>query len=87
MPGQMGPWTPAAPFTVDDFAAVLAARAQIDVLLIGTGPEMGVIPALVREAFDSVALGFDAMATPAACRTYNVLLAENRRVAAVLLPI
>jgi uncharacterized protein len=87
LPGRMGTWTPATPPTPEDFEEVLAARADIDVLLIGLGADIAVLPRPVAEALDAVSLGFDVMATPAACRTYNVLLAENRRVAAALSPI
>jgi uncharacterized protein len=41
----------------------------------------------VRAALEAAGIGADAMSTPAACRTYNVLLAEDRRVAAALIAV
>jgi uncharacterized protein len=38
----------------------------------------------VRAALEAAGIGVETMATPSACRTYNVLLAEDRRVAAAL---
>jgi uncharacterized protein len=40
-----------------------------------------------RAALEAAGAGVDLMATPSACRTYNVLLAEGRRVAAALMPV
>lgn len=71
----------------DDLETVLSFAGQIDVLFIGTGAEMGPIPAIFRGALDEAGIGVEVMATPAACRTFNVLLSEGRRVAAALLPV
>ena len=87
LPGQFGLWAPATPIEPADLDMVLKAAAAIDVLLVGLGAETGVLPPPVRAALDAAGLGYDVMATPPACRTYNVLLAENRRVAAALLPV
>jgi uncharacterized protein len=43
------------------------------------------VPGPAREALIGAGIGVEVMATPAACRTYNVLLAEGRRVAAALI--
>ena len=40
-----------------------------------------------RAALEAAGAGVEVMATPSACRTYNVLLAEGRRVAAALMPV
>lgn len=69
----------------DDAAALLALK--VDVLFIGTGAETTYIPVPLREALEAAGIGVEPMASPAACRTYNVLLAEGRRVAAALLPV
>ena len=87
VPGRISQWRSAGPVEPTDFDAVLALAPQIDVLLVGLGADIAVLPAPARAALDTAGLGFDVMATPAACRTYNVLLAENRRVAAALLPV
>ena len=59
-------------------------RGGIEILLLGCGPRMMPVPAVLRQALKAAGIGLEAMDTGAACRTYNVLLAENRRVAAAL---
>ncbi len=68
-----------------DAAALLAL--EVDVLFVGTGSETAHIPKPLREALEEAGIGVEPMASPAACRTYNVLLAEGRRIAAALLPV
>jgi uncharacterized protein len=87
VPGRIAAWAPAAPLTPACFAAVIAAAAGIDLVLIGTGGAIAPLPRDARAALEAAGLGVEVMATPAACRTYNVLLAENRQVAAALLPV
>ena len=41
----------------------------------------------MREALEEAGLGVEVMASPAACRTYNVLLSEGRRVGLALIPV
>lgn len=72
---------------LDDRAALLALAGRIDVLFIGTGAEIAHIPADLRHALEEAGIGVEATASPPACRTYNVLLAEGRRVALALLPV
>ncbi len=69
----------------EDSVALLALK--VDVLFVGTGPETAFIPRDLREALEKAGIGVEPMASPAACRTYNVLLAEGRRIAAALLPV
>lgn len=76
-----------ANLTADHFAAVLAADPKPDVLLLGSGARMQLLPSALRKALRERGLVVDVMDSPAACRTYNVLLAEGRRVAAALLPV
>ena len=71
---------------VSHFEALLAQSADIDVLLFGTGAKMQFIPPKLRQALSTQGLPIDVMDTGAACRTYNVLMAEGRRVVAVLMP-
>lgn len=71
----------------DDRQEILKSSQDIDVLLVGTGAEMAILPVDLRAALDAADLGVESMATPAACRTYNVLLAEGRRVALAMLPV
>lgn len=67
--------------------ALLALRGQVDVLFIGTGVETRHVPADLRQLLEEAGLGVEAMNSPAVCRTYNVLVAEGRRVAAAVLPV
>jgi len=71
----------------DDTATPLAAQADIDVLFVGTGADIAHVPAGFRQVLEEAGIGVEAMASPAACRTYNVLLSEGRRVALALLPV
>ena len=81
-PWDAGPWG-----GYDDTAAPLALAGRIDVLFVGTGPAIAHVPADFREALEAEGIGVEAMASPTACRTYNVLLGEGRRVAVALLPV
>lgn len=76
-----------ASLTADHFAPVAAADPRPEILLLGTGPRMGLLPAALRRGLKEQGVVVDVMDSPAACRTYNILLAEGRRVAAALLPV
>ncbi len=82
LPSGVTPWT-----GLEDTATLIAAAQDIDVLFIGTGPEIAPLPAGTRSALESAGLGVEIMASPTACRTYNVLLSEGRRVAVAVLPV
>lgn len=71
----------------DDTAALLALKGEVDVIFVGTGAEIAHLPAAFRALFDAEGIGVEAMNSPSACRTYNILLSEGRRVAAALLPV
>ncbi len=71
----------------EDAATVLAEKDNIDVVFVGTGAEIAHIPPVFRNVLEEAGLGVEAMASPAACRTYNVLLSEGRRVALALIPV
>ncbi|CUH81502.1 hypothetical protein TRM7557_03456 [Tritonibacter multivorans] len=70
-----------------DAETLLALAGQVDVLFIGTGAEIAHIPADLRSALEAAGLGVEIMNSPAACRTYNVLLSEGRRIALAALPV
>lgn len=70
--------------TVEALEPVLAATPAVEVLLIGTGKRHEMIPPALRAALKARGLGVDTMDTGAACRTFNILLGESRRVAAAL---
>jgi uncharacterized protein len=66
---------------------VLAAEPPVEVLLIGCGRAMAIIDPELRAAARARGVALEPMDTGAACRTYNVLMAEDRRVAAVLIAV
>lgn len=70
----------------DDPGPLLQLAGQVDVMFIGTGPEIAPIPSALRQQLEEAGLGVEIMASATACRTYNVLLSEGRRVAVALLP-
>lgn len=65
----------------------VARAGGIDLVLVGLGGEVAGLDPAFRAALEAVGIGVEAMVTPPACRTYNLLLAEGRRVAAGLLPV
>ena len=88
LPERAERWAAAAPAAIEGAEAVfLEAADQIDVLLLGMGAEIAPAPSAVREALEAAGIGVEVMSTAAACRTYNVLLAEGRRVAAGLIAV
>jgi uncharacterized protein len=70
-----------------DLAPILALREAVDLVFIGTGAAVAPLPQAMRRELQAAGLMFDAMATAAAARGYNHLLAEGRRIAAALLPL
>jgi len=80
-PGYIRPWA-----GYQDADLLLAIAGQIDVLLIGTGPQIAPLPSHLRTLLDDAGIGVEIMASATACRTYNVLLSEGRRIAVALLP-
>ena len=86
-PDRTEPWAAesAAGITLESLAPV-TAHGGIEILLIGCGPRAAMIAGDLRRGLRQAGIVVDAMDTGAACRTYNVLLAEDRRVAAALLP-
>jgi uncharacterized protein len=59
----------------------------IDLLLIGCGARMAMVPTSLRQMLRDAGVVVEAMDTGAACRTYNVLMAEGRRVCAALIAV
>ncbi len=73
--------------TTDLLQPILRQSDAIEVLLFGTGPEFRIMPDAAVEILRDAGLQPDLMNTGAAVRTYNVLLAENRAVAAALIAV
>jgi uncharacterized protein len=66
--------------------APVIEHGGVQILLLGLGRSTGAVPAELRTALRAAGIALEAMDTGAACRTYNVLVAEDRRVAAALMP-
>ena len=89
LPSGIHGWEPKDPaaFIVEDFAAAIAQAGEIDILLVGCGMDLRPLPAGVRAALGAAGIRSEPMSTGAAVRTYNVLLAEDRLVAAALVAV
>ena len=89
LPDGIWAWPVAAPdeVTAQTLAQVFEAAARLDLFLLGTGREFWLAPPPLRERFRAQALKWEAMPTSAAIRTYNVLVAEGRRVGAGLIAV
>ena len=70
----------------DEGLAAVAEHGGVELLILGLGRRMAPVAAALRGRFKARGIAIEAMETGAACRTYNVLLAEDRHVAAALLP-
>lgn len=81
------------PFNVESWNADISPEAffkfkgEIDVLIIGSGKTVQLLMPQQRLAFKEAGFSVEIMDTGAGCRTFNVLTAEGRRVAAALLPV
>lgn len=73
--------------TLDSLAPLLAADPPVEILLVGSGRRLVPLTPALKAALRERGIGADPMDTGAACRTYNVLMAEGRRVAAALLAV
>ena len=89
LPTGMHAWgvTVSAEITLESLDRVFAAADRIDVLLIGLGPDVLGFPRAIRDALRERQIIVEAIGTGGAVRTYNVLLAEERSVAAALLAV
>ncbi len=70
-----------------DTEVLMGLQGRIDVLFVGTGAEIAHIPEDFRDQLETCEIGVETMSSPAACRTYNVLLSEGRRIALAVLPV
>jgi uncharacterized protein len=76
-------WPASAPLAAGSLAMLTSLDREL--VLIGTGPTLRYPSAQALRPLIEARLGFEVMDTQAACRTYNILMAENRRVAAALI--
>ncbi|MDP4023861.1 MTH938/NDUFAF3 family protein [Methylobacterium sp. NEAU 140] len=89
LPSGVRAWVPTAPGEIDRGALrpIQAEAADIELLLVGTGLEIAAIDPALRGWLKNFGVGLDVMQTGAAARTYNILVAENRKVAAALIAV
>ena len=86
-PDQILPWSPIDTnnLIVDDFKKVLTVGPIVELLLLGCGKTTWFLPLPLRDELKEMGLVLEPMDTGAACRTFNVLLGEDRRIAAALM--
>ena len=89
MPERTMAWPVAAIGEVEfaSFAGLMPYAHDIQVLLLGCGKRMALISPALRRDLREAGMVLEPMDTGAACRTYNVLAAEDRRVAAALIAV
>ena len=87
LPSGIWAWPPRGVTEIDaaSLSRPLGEASEIDLLLIGTGRDPWRLPDGLQDLLHGAGIRFDLMPTAAAASTYNVLLDEGRRVAAVLI--
>ena len=75
------------PLTIENFQRVFEEASAIEVLLVGTGRDIRPLPVELKMQLRQHAVSSDPMSTGAAVRTYNIMLAESRAVAAALIAV
>lgn len=71
----------------ENLAILKEADPPAELLVLGCGPRAVFLQPAVRMALKAAGLAVEVVDTGSACRTYNVLVAEGRRVAAALIPL
>lgn len=85
------PENPVSRWEVEDFESLTPAHFEAllalspELVLLGTGARQHFPHPRLVDALSRARIGVEVMDTPAACRTYNILMSEGRRVVAVLL--
>ncbi|MBV8961964.1 MAG: hypothetical protein JOY67_05420 [Hyphomicrobiales bacterium] len=89
LPSGVRAWPVRGVAEIDEAALVpiIAEAEAIEILLLGTGKEPAYVEENLRTLLAAARIRLDAMQTGAAARTYNVLIAEDRRVAAALIAV
>lgn len=87
LPNKTSNWSVASldDLNVESLDDIINAEPAVEILLIGCGANMGFIEENIRKPLREKGITIDSMDSGAAARTYNVLLLEGRRVAAVLI--
>jgi uncharacterized protein len=89
LPSGIYGWQPVDPLALQpaDFEKLFAEAGDVEILLVGMGKELRRLPEGLRTALKAARISADPMSTGAAVRTYNVLLAEDRAVAAAFIAV
>ena len=89
LPDGIWAWPIATPADISEetLAPVLERADRLDFVILGFGRDPWLVPETLRARFREQKVSFDAMNTGAAVRTYNVMVAEGRRVAAALVAV
>ena len=87
LPSGIHAWEPARPLDASSLAPALAEAKELRLLLLGTGSAHELPSPQVRRAVAEAGVALESMDTGAACRTYNVLLAEGRPIGAALIAV
>ena len=87
LPGGVVEWPvgDVTALSVDHFDPVFEVAPPIEILLLGCGHSSALIGRELRQGVRRRGAALEVMGTGAACRTYNLLVAEDRRVAAALI--
>ena len=88
-PSATYPWsvTRAEDLSLESLAPLREATVPTEILVLGCGARAVFVPPELRAALKAAGIGLEVVDTGSACRIYNVLLAESRRVAAALIPL
>lgn len=83
--GEVLPWaaTAAEDLTATHFEQLAAMQPEL--VIFGSGARLRFVAPALLQSLMALRIGVETMDTPAACRTYNVLVSEHRRVLAALL--
>jgi uncharacterized protein len=86
LPSGVRAWTVALgeAWRSEQFQPVMDEHAGIELLLVGCGPDIRPLPEALRLRLRELGIGVELMATGPAARTYNILMAEGRKIAAAL---
>ncbi len=89
LPSGVRAWEVTEPdgITPESLGPLVAEGSAVNLLLLGTGAEIVFVPDALRRFLKEAGIGLDVMQTGAAARTYNILMAENRKVAAALIAV
>lgn len=84
-PERLLPWSATGFEQLSEADFEVFAAMDLEILLVGTGAKQRFVHPRLTRALVEKRVGVESMDVQAACRTYNILMAEGRRVAAALL--